>query len=194
LHQLGLADSTLVVLTADHGEEFLDHGSFEHGHSLYNELVHVPLIFRGASAPSGVRVKTVVGHVDLAPTLCELAGVEPAPGFAGRSLAGLMRGERGDDRPIVFEGNFWGRPLRGWLQGGYKLILTADGEAELFNMVDDPFEKTDLRHKYPDRVRQMAYDLRLAYKKMLMPRRGNDSHVVLSPEELRRLQSLGYIR
>ncbi|MFQ5804978.1 MAG: sulfatase [Phycisphaerae bacterium] len=193
MEQLGLANSTIVALTADHGEEFLDHGGFEHGHTLYEELVHVPLIIRAGKGTVGRRVSSVVGHVDLAPTLCELAGVEPDPAFVGKSLVSLMNGVVDEDHPIVFQGNFWGRPLRGWLQGGYKLIRSANGSDKLFNLVADPREQADLHSIDPERTRRMAQELDLALMKMFAHVRGEDSAVELSPEELRRLQVLGYL-
>ncbi len=192
LPRMGLADSTVVALTADHGEEFLDHGGFEHGHTLYNELVHIPLIIRGAKGTGGRSIASAVGHVDIAPTLCESAGIAPDPAFVGRSLVGLMNHNNDKGRPIVFEGNFWGDPLRGWLQRGYKLIIPDNGAAMLFNIVADPLEKKDLHAAEPDRVKQMLEDLRLTYKKMSTHKHGEDPPVELSPEQLERLRSLGY--
>ncbi len=64
LSGLGIDESTLVVLTADHGEEFLDHGDWEHGHTLYDELVHVPLLLRQKGRISPRRVDAAVGHID----------------------------------------------------------------------------------------------------------------------------------
>ncbi len=192
LEQLGIADSTIVVLTSDHGEEFLDHGGFEHGHTLYEELVRIPLIIRTGKKAAGRTVASVVGHVDLAPTLCELARVEPDPTFTGKSLVGLLNGESDEDHPIIFEGNFWGRPLRGWLRGGYKLILQPDGPTELFNLVADPRETSNLRNFDPQRLKRMIADLDLAYKGMMTHMRDNDSPAELTPDELRRLEALGY--
>ncbi|MBN2563220.1 MAG: sulfatase [Phycisphaerae bacterium] len=192
LDQLGLASSTITALTADHGEEFLDHGGFEHGHTLYEELVRVPLIIRDATRAPAREVASVVGHVDLVPTLCDLAGVEPDPAFVGQSLVDLMNGETGENHPIAFEGNFWGRPLQGWLQGGYKLILSEARVPALFNLADDPGEKNDLTGVDPERVKQMLEDLELARKKMMIHMRGDGAPVELSPEEFRRLRSLGY--
>ncbi len=195
LSRMGLARSTVVVLTADHGEEFLDHGDFEHGHTLYNELVHVPLIIRGgAGTAPGLRVPSVVGLVDIAPTLCELIGIEPDPAFIGKSLVSHMAGESVEEHPVLFEGNFWGEPIRGWLQGGYKLIQPFGGDPMLFDIVDDPLEKLDLGGGDPRRVRQMSEDMMLAYKRIKSRSRGPGSSVELSPEETERLRSLGYIK
>jgi choline-sulfatase len=191
---LGLARSTIVVFTADHGEEFLDHGGFEHGHTLYNELVHVPLIFRYPERLPPGTVATVVGHVDVAPTLCELAGVDPDPSFVGRSLLGLMFGDPGRDRPIVLEGNFWGPPLRGWIHDGFKLILDPDGEVELYRLDTDPGERDNLRQREPERLRRMVEDFKIVHKSMAVHNLGDAADVQLTPEEAERLRSAGYLQ
>ena len=75
LRDSGLAEHTIVVFTADHGEEFLDHGGVAHGHTMYDELVRIPLIVAWPGQLEPRTVAATVGHVDLAPTLCELAGI-----------------------------------------------------------------------------------------------------------------------
>jgi arylsulfatase A-like enzyme len=194
LDGLGLAASTIVVFTADHGEEFLDHGQFEHGHTLYNELVHVPLIFRYPERLRPGTVTTVIGHVDVGPTLCELAGLNPDPSFVGRSLVGLMDGDPERDRPIVLEGNFWGPPLRGWIHDGYKLILAPDGQVELYHLDPDPGERDNLRQREPERLRRMVEDFKIVHKSMAVHNLGDAADVQLTPEEAERLRSAGYLR
>lgn len=193
LNRLGLADSTVVVVTADHGEEFLDHGKFEHGHTLYNELVHVPLCIRAPGGPQPGVVSAAVGLMDVAPTLCALTGVAPGPAFAGRNLSKLIDGSDPDERPIIMEGNFWGPPFRAWLCQGYKLIDGPHGQM-LFNTRADPGEKTVLNDVEPERFRSMLEDMRLAFREMAAEAPGESAPVQLSPAELERLRSLGYIR
>src|SRR6202166_1593884 len=75
LRDLGLYDRTVVVLVSDHGEEFLDHGLFAHGHSLYQEILHVPLVIRWPDGRyAGRRVDSLAQHVDLLPTILAAAG------------------------------------------------------------------------------------------------------------------------
>jgi arylsulfatase A-like enzyme len=74
LEELGLDDRTVIAFTADHGEELFDHGMLEHGHTLHEELVHVPLILAGPGVQAGARVDRVVSLRHLAPTLARLAG------------------------------------------------------------------------------------------------------------------------
>ncbi|MFH1679513.1 MAG: sulfatase [Candidatus Eisenbacteria bacterium] len=79
LKKAGLYDGSLVVFTSDHGEEFGEHDGWEHGHTLYNELLHVPLIVkypRGVGPPAGSRLDRMVGLVDVVPTIRQLLGAE----------------------------------------------------------------------------------------------------------------------
>ncbi|MEL7061106.1 MAG: sulfatase [Acidobacteriota bacterium] len=93
LEARGVLDETLVVVTSDHGEEFLEHGSMVHV-QIYPETLHVPLIVSGPSVEAR-RIESVVESVDLAPTVLALAGLESAEiAFSGESLVPLMRGER----------------------------------------------------------------------------------------------------
>lgn len=117
LRQLGLYDDSLVVLTSDHGEEFGEHGGFGHGRTLFEEALHVPLIFKKPQgAGAGSRVATLVSGVDVTPTLLDWAGALPSGDNAeldGRSLAYATRGlpevpvvarvsaHEGDDLPAV---------------------------------------------------------------------------------------------
>ena len=106
----GILDRSLLIVTADHGEEFHDHGGFGHGHTLYEELVHVPLIMARTKAfPQTRIVDDVVGQIDLVPTIAELVGVPPPPGLPGRSLVPLVRGVAGPAPSLVMEMDNRGR-------------------------------------------------------------------------------------
>jgi hypothetical protein len=91
--RLGLADDVTVIVTSDHGEEFLEHGKLVH-QQVYHENVHVPLIVVRPRQADARRVSALVQSVDIAPTLYELAGVPAAarPRASGRSLASLLEG------------------------------------------------------------------------------------------------------
>jgi arylsulfatase A-like enzyme len=95
LDVLDVADDTLVVLTSDHGEEFYEHGNKTHRHSLYQESVLVPLVFRlPGRLPEGRVVEGPTGIVDVVPTVCELLDVPAPPVLSGRSLASVLTGEQ----------------------------------------------------------------------------------------------------
>ena len=148
LEARGVLDSTLVVITADHGEEFWDHGTFFHGQSLYNEQLHVPLIMR---LPAGAAAGTVVEHavraVDILPTITEVMRLPPLEGAAGRSLLGPTGNPAGGPDREVFAGavnlqfpqRFAVRALN------HKLIVSVEtGAEELYDLVRDPGERTNL--------------------------------------------------
>ncbi|MCM2270002.1 MAG: sulfatase [Thermoanaerobaculia bacterium] len=95
LERLGLADDTLVIVTSDHGEEFLEHGRYVHTQA-YPESLHIPLLVADARLARGRRVARVVETVDLLPTLADLAGLQAPAGLSGESVADLWHG--GDGR------------------------------------------------------------------------------------------------
>ena len=95
LEALGIADEVTVVITSDHGEEFLQHGSLGH-HQLYPETLHVPLLVVHPAQRTGTRVATLVGSIDLAPTLFDLAGLADVELGSGRSLAPAIGDGDGD--------------------------------------------------------------------------------------------------
>jgi arylsulfatase A-like enzyme len=140
LRSLGLYDRTLIVVTSDHGEEFFDHGSWLHGQSLYEEMIHVPLIFKmPGSRPRGLKVAARVQAPDVMPTILDVLGV-PAPGgpLDGRSLLPLLKNKTLAPRDFISE--TYGRdefpsPLKGAdpclnqaavTSGPYKLIYSVN--------------------------------------------------------------------
>ena len=99
LRQQGIVDDrSVIVVTADHGEEFKEHGRYSHGYALFEESVRVPLIVLGPGIAPGRVVDRNVSLLDVAPTLLELAGLPPEPAFEGRSLA-----------PLASEPSLWSR-------------------------------------------------------------------------------------
>lgn len=182
---------TIVSVTADHGEEFLDHGGFEHGHTLYDELLHVPWLLRAPGVvPHTVRAE--VGLIDLAPTLCELAGVPPAPSFRGHGLARLLRiAMEPVPEPHLAHGNMWGPALTSWTSSGWKLIRGPAG-AELYDLILDPKEQHDLSaDPSADPQRDRLEEELAAVLAALDLRRGQ--HLELDARTRARLGELGYL-
>jgi len=194
VHRMGLDDSTVVVLTADHGEEFLDHGGFEHGHTLYDELIHIPLIVRYPELIKPRRVHAMVRHVDVGPTLCGLAGIHGEATFQGRSLEPVMFGRSHKDRPVLSQGNMWGPSLTSLRAGGYKLI-TGAGKVALFHVAVDPRERHDLAGDPSDKALRVAMSKAMAgmLKRARVGGDGKGQAVGLSRDELERLRALGYV-
>ncbi len=162
LERRGLADETVVAFVADHGEEFFDHDSVGHGHSLFEELLHVPFVMRVPGIDEPVRVTEPAGLVDVMPTVLDALGREIPESLAGRSLLPLLRGIPSDaPRPNV--AGF----MEGWRAvtvGRYKLIQRTHRRWMLFDLVSDPEEHQDLAAERPLTVRYLRGLLGLALR------------------------------
>jgi arylsulfatase A-like enzyme len=153
LGELGLADHTLVVFTADHGEPLGQRGQLFHGTSLHEELVHVPLVmlFPGGRAE---RVGPVVSLMDLAPTLADLAGLPVPERFVGRSLLQPRTRMRppsafGEQPPFPWGPKVEGRPYLWYArEGRWKLLMDPDRVA-LYDLSTDPGETNDVSAERP---------------------------------------------
>ena len=143
LRELGIDDDTLIVITSDHGEEFQEHGSWGHGHSVYQELLGVPLLFRWPGViPAGARVGPVVSTTDIGPTVLEATGVPIPKEFEGHSLMGFIRGDW-PMGPYVAFSDFLDhrRVIRG---GDWKLIIRGNLSQVIFDLQSDPWELKEL--------------------------------------------------
>lgn len=147
LKQQGLWENTIVIYTSDHGEMLGRHGLWFKG-ALYEEAARVPLIIRiPDSLKKGIRVSDPVSHVDLFPTLCEIAGIEPYEFLDGISLMpALTGGSFPKERPVFTEYSDYGihTPTRMVRIGNHKLIYAAGYDLLLFDLVTDPREENNL--------------------------------------------------
>jgi hypothetical protein len=137
-----------VVFFADHGEEFFDHGDLEHGHSLYDELIRIPLAFWGPGVQAG-RVSEPVSQLDIAPTILELLGF--ASGTTdGVSLMPYLKGERPSlgERPRAFGRPLYGEESWGSVVGSSK-YMTRKGKEWIFDLASDPKEENNLKDADP---------------------------------------------
>ena len=143
LSALGLANDTLIVVTSDHGEEFDDHGSWGHGHSVYQELLHVPLMFRLPNrVPAGTKVGEAVSTLDISATVTDLLGVPAMAHNEGHALVGLMLGEAPSQLAVAFSD--FQDDRRVITTGRWKLILRGNLTSTMFDLVADPMEKNQL--------------------------------------------------
>jgi len=153
LDELGLTEDTLIIFTADHGEEFLDHGRLGHAKSLYTEVVGVPLLIRYPDGAAGV-VDEAVGLVDIFPTVLDVVGIESAHHFEGRSLRSI------DPTRPVFTENARGKPQRAIVKDGFKLVERKVGNTfELYDLVADPLERTNLYKVDVERAQALKAEL-----------------------------------
>jgi arylsulfatase A-like enzyme len=152
----GRGPRTWVIVTADHGEEFKDHGSMGHGRRLYEEVARVPMMVARPS-PSGAaatRVDAPVSGIDLFPTIADLAGAATPAGVQGTSLAPLVRGAGtapAGDRPLVCETIRLNAHLKAVRRGPLKLIQSMDeNRTEMYDLTADPGERVDLSERRPE--------------------------------------------
>jgi choline-sulfatase len=147
LLQVAEADPSLVIVfLADHGEELGDHGGWGHAHTLYEELVHVPLTLRAPGLAPRMDA-TPVGAIDLAPTLLSLAGLPIPAEFVGQPLLPTP-----EARPIFSETEQYGG-VRGSLEWPYKVLWDlAEARGELYDLESDPQEQQDLWLIEPERA------------------------------------------
>lgn len=106
MKELGILEKTIVIVTADHGEEFLEHGYVEHGWQLYRESIHVPLIVWAPGLVKPARIKDCVSHIDMFPTLAAVASTEPRSDVQGKPLLRTQDQTLSyipSDRPVISE-------------------------------------------------------------------------------------------
>jgi len=160
----GYLKNTILIVTSDHGEEFLEHDGFNHGSTLFQEQVHVPLLLRSPDAGGGV-IEEPVELVDIVPSLLSMLGISIPQFLQGNNLVPLLHGENHILSPVFSEGTvaFGGVPLPGGSfksvrVGEFKLILnTETGTTKLYDLSADPGElKKNFDDKSPERARALA--------------------------------------
>ncbi len=203
LNEMGVADSTIVCVTADHGDEFYEHGQGGHQRTLFDEVLRVPWIIRGPGV-GGPRVATTpVSNIDIMPTLMELAGIPPpSEQLSGRSWAATVRGETAEAtaRPCFGETHYhWTAPAthtEGRLVSveldGWKLIRRLDEPRfeRLYDLRVDPGEQRDVAAANHDRAASLRKLLDEHDAKGPRYRAGDMS----DPKTRSRLEELGYLQ
>ncbi len=195
---LGWEDRALTLVTADHGELLGEHRSWGHGHSLYAPIMNVPLLLAFPNRwKAGARVEEAVSHVDLLPTLRDIAGLEPDPATTGRSLLPLLEGQRLPSRPLLAHTrrraaeSGQDKLLRAVIDGEWKLVSREPGGPLLFRR-SDRGELEDLSAQQPERVDALARIY--AEIESALPRfAGDRQRIDLDATALERLRALGYV-
>ena len=196
--RLGFADDTVVVVVADHGEEFGEHGHNGHGYDLHEEVVHVPLVFR-VPGLAARRVPDLVPTVDVFPTLLELCGARAPNEIEGRTLMPLLRGEPDAPREACSEDRWmFGSDIACLRRGDWKYIDSKrleDGQRQmLFDHSADRSEKDDQLAKQPAQATDLRAGLRARIERARALGAGYERHATsdLTPSERGVLKSLGY--
>lgn len=210
LRREGVLDRAILMVISDHGEELWERYPTRgpgHGHSLYQELQHVPWLVRAPGlVPAGRRVREPVTLLDLSPTLQELTGLPADPTQAGASLASaLVRGVEPARREIVMESVEFGPERFAMREGNYKVILTpapdrfdrklpaAVPPLQVFDLTADPGEQVDLAGRMEDSPRRMTRALFDRFRQVEHLHPGDRREADLPADLRRQLESLGYL-
>ncbi|MDP6381529.1 MAG: sulfatase, partial [Phycisphaerae bacterium] len=196
LKDLGLYDSSLIILTADHGEMLGEHGEHEHGYFIYEAAVKVPLIVKMPDGPRGKSVNDLAGIVDIFPSICAALGIPVPAHVQGKDLTGYLtaRGGSAEDRYYYSESlwptEYGGNSLLGVVTRRWKYIQTT--KPELYDLEKNPEETDNLIGKQPKRAHLLREHLKLILEEQSY--KGNSAGGgALDPETIKRLESLGYI-
>jgi choline-sulfatase len=194
LRAAGLYDDTLIIVVSDHGEELLDHGLWGHGHSLYSEILHVPLLLKlPGGRGTGERRGDVASHVDLLPTILAAAGVRIPAAAEGRDLLGRSIGAA--DPPVLSLLQLDGAGIASVVEGGRQLIRWQPdhpaGRLEMYDLRADPHERRDLMGRdllWAGFMSSRLRELRRTHERSFAAPR-----VALDGELGKRLRALGYV-
>ncbi len=186
LQEIGFFKNYLLILTADHGEEFGEHGGLLHRDFLYEELIHIPLIIAGTKVPKNKKIYTLCNHIDIATTILNNTGAEKLNYMPGKNLLTLKKREfifsQYEDRRYSLRTKRW------------KFILSSDGKIELYDLLNDKGEKNN--------IEKDKEKLCLKFKKEIInilkniPKFCDNAleKVNLTEEDYEKLKSLGYIK
>ncbi len=193
LKQLGELDRTLVVIHSDHGEEFWEHGGYEHGHAEHEEVLHVPLVLRmPGKLPEGARIAPRVRGIDVMPTIVALLGIQPPSGIEGKSLLPLVEGKSESPRECISEATLHGaREIKALTSGSERLTLAGNVPGVLYDLAADPGETRDLRSDREERAKEMEERL-LRRHEILARAAARGGTMQLTEEEKKRIRDLGY--
>lgn len=197
LKKSNLYEKSIIIVIADHGEEFWDHGNFMHGHTLYDELLRIPFIIK---FPKGylknVKSNIKASLLDIAPTLLGYLNLPSPYKYQGINLLeAIKKPNKYDDRILFAENTLYYNELKAVIYKNYKLIL-SDDKIELYDLNLDPQEKVPLKDQ--DKIKELA-NLIFQWQK------GNEifrikynipisSEKISSPELQEMLKALGYVR
>ncbi len=189
LEKIGFLDNAVVLITADHGEEFGDHGGLLHRGSLFEELVRVPFIVWGRGVPAGIVDPTLVSAVDIVPTLLAAAGLAPPPIMEGRDVLADPTVPWAEQRIFAQ----YRDALYSVRTPRFKLIIGAGGHRMLFDLERDPRERRNIAAEHPDLTAALAAELETW--KTARPRIDDaaSSRTELDPSTEEQLKALGYL-
>jgi arylsulfatase A-like enzyme len=199
LKELGIADRTLTILTADHGQSISEHGYIGHDRELYRDIMQIPLIFHfPGRIPGGMKIDNQVQSIDIMPTTLDLLGIGTHEVCSGRSLMPLILSRsRVSEDPDVYLETLHPRlnkmKLVGLSSGNYKYFRGIEGEREeLYRIDTDPQEKENLLIQMPQKAEEMRNKLLELLEGM--KDKADTREIPLDPQTMEAMKALGYIQ
>jgi arylsulfatase A-like enzyme len=231
LRSLNLLSNTIIVVVSDHGEDLYDHfteeqqlqdrpkrlapqiSSVDHGHSLYDEILRIPVVFHiPGIRPEKKVIENQISIIDIMPTILDCLSIPYESPVQGASLLGLVRtGERKADPPALSESILWGPEQKAVRMNGYKYIYTENPDKDafladiprhaFFNLMNDPEEKHNIYHKekevakeYHKILEQILEESARIRNSLREQTREGEMQTPQSQEEIDKvLKSLGYL-
>ena len=197
LKSLDLYDSTLLIITSDHGELLGEHGELEHGYFLYEGAIKVPLIIRAPQMKKPKTIREIVSLVDIVPTILGYLGIPAPTNIHGKDLREYMDATTtgpAPERYLYCESftptKYNCNPLLSVITNNWKYIQTT--RSELYNLKHDPDETENLLTTEPKRAELLQHHLHLILSEQTRTSK-EESSFVLDAESRRRLESLGYV-
>ncbi|UCG70932.1 MAG: sulfatase-like hydrolase/transferase, partial [Thermoplasmata archaeon] len=206
LKRLNLYEESLIIFTSDHGEEFWEHGGFEHGHTLYNEVLWVPLMIKPPLSVSKKLAKKVVSQVitttSITPTILDICRIGYEKGFLSAApLSPLweMNSDGFKPGPIISTGQLYYEDQESVIFDGLKYIRSlVTNHEELYDLASDPKEKNCIASLFPNKTQRIGYILREHKEtaKKLRKHYGifKKETIEVDKETIERLKSLGYVQ
>jgi len=197
LEELGLLDSTVIIVVGDHGEGLDEHGESEHGYFVYQDTIRVPFIIRPPGGlVSPIEIEEAVSLVDIVPTLLSYLKLSIPGHVQGKDLSMYLKGGKPstDRRYVYIESfiptNYGCNSLIGLADNQWKYIDTT--HAELYNLYADPEERVNLIEKEAKRAHHMKNQLHQMTVSLKGPS-DSDSTIELDEKSRKQLEGLGYI-
>jgi arylsulfatase A-like enzyme len=212
LKNTGLYDNLLIIISADHGDEFKEHGDFSHATwafkvinnkisvKLYNELLHVPLLIRFPQQHIGTKIEGLVSLIDLPPTIADIQDIDLPDNWCGESLVPMIDDGELRENSIVFseyrvEDNGWAGPVIACMTRDWKYIYDGVfGRDELYNLYDDPGEQNNLIESCPDEMEELRKYV-LDHIQLLKESQSATENIKVEVDDrlIQRLRDLGYL-
>ena len=197
LKEVGIYDSSLIIITSDHGESLGEHREQTHGYYIYQSTIKVPLVFILPGGPKAKRINTPVSLIDIPPTVCSLLGIESPNVTQGKDLLPYFNGQSQPypDRHIYCQSLgptiYMANSLLGVVNDSYKYIQTT--RPELYDIIQDPQELDNLIDSQSNRARIMKDKLQQILESTVRNEAASDATHELDEQTLKRLETLGYL-